>query len=120
MADMTEDLRTTDVPTLILENDDDQIVPVAASGMPSAKLIKNATLKIYKGAAHGLCKAAASYQAIPPDMTVHLTACVAAQVLSNDQRHVPARDDRALGHVALPERGAQLASTEDPKTTQQR
>jgi dienelactone hydrolase len=120
MTDMTEDLRTTDVPTLILENDDDQIVPVAASGMPSAQLIKNATLKIYKGAAHGVCKPTASYQASPEDMTVHLTAYVAAQVRSNDQRHVPAHDHRALGHVALQERGSQLASTEDPKTAQQR
>jgi len=52
---MTEDLKKIDVPTLILHGDDDQIVPIAASGMLSAKLVKNAKLKIYKGAPHGMC-----------------------------------------------------------------
>ena len=54
-TDMTEDLKKIDVPTLILHGDDDQIVPIAASGMLSAKLAKNAKLKIYKGAPHGMC-----------------------------------------------------------------
>ena len=44
-----------DVPTLILHGDDDQIVPIADSAMLSAKLVKNAELKIYKGAPHGMC-----------------------------------------------------------------
>jgi non-heme chloroperoxidase len=43
------------VPTLILHGDDDQIVAIADSAMLSARLVKNATLKIYKGAPHGLC-----------------------------------------------------------------
>jgi non-heme chloroperoxidase len=42
------------VPTLILHGDDDQIVPIGASALSSAKLVKNATLKIYPGAPHGL------------------------------------------------------------------
>jgi len=54
-TDMTEDLKKMDVPTLILHGDDDQIVPIADSALLSAKLVKNATLKIYKGAPHGLC-----------------------------------------------------------------
>jgi len=54
-TDMTEDLKKIDVPTLILHGDDDQIVPIADSGVLSAKLVKNATLKIYKGAPHGMC-----------------------------------------------------------------
>jgi non-heme chloroperoxidase len=54
-TDMTEDLKKIDVPTLILHGDDDQIVPIADSAMLSAKLIKNAELKIYKGAPHGMC-----------------------------------------------------------------
>ena len=54
-TDFTEDLKKFDVPTLILHGDDDQIVPLASSALPSAKLIKNATLKVYKGAPHGLC-----------------------------------------------------------------
>jgi len=54
-TDMTEDLKKIDVPTLILHGDDDQIVPIAGSAMLSAKLVKNAELKIYKGAPHGMC-----------------------------------------------------------------
>jgi non-heme chloroperoxidase len=46
---------TADVPTLIIHGDDDQIVPIGASAMLSCKLVKNAELKIYKGAPHGLC-----------------------------------------------------------------
>jgi len=54
-TDFTEDLKKFDVPTLILHGDDDQIVPIADSALLSAKLVKNATLKIYPGAPHGLC-----------------------------------------------------------------
>lgn len=53
-TDFTEDLKKFDVPTLIVHGDDDQIVPIAAAGIASAKLVKNATLKIYPGAPHGL------------------------------------------------------------------
>jgi non-heme chloroperoxidase len=54
-TDMTEDLKKIDVPTLILHGDDDQIVPIADSALLSAKLVKKAELKIYKGAPHGMC-----------------------------------------------------------------
>jgi non-heme chloroperoxidase len=54
-TDMTEDLKKIDVPTLILHGDDDQIVPIADSALLSAKLIKNAKLKIYQGGPHGMC-----------------------------------------------------------------
>ena len=50
-----EDLKKIDVPTLILHGDDDQIVPIADSALLSAKIVKNGTLKIYKGAPHGMC-----------------------------------------------------------------
>ena len=53
-TDFTEDLKKFDVPTLIVHGDDDQIVPIGASALNSTKLVKNATLKIYKGAPHGL------------------------------------------------------------------
>jgi non-heme chloroperoxidase len=43
------------VPTLIIHGDDDQIVPIADSAMLTAKLVKQATLKVYPGASHGLC-----------------------------------------------------------------
>jgi non-heme chloroperoxidase len=54
-TDLTEDLKKFDVPTLVLHGDDDQIVPFADSAPLSAKLIKNAVLKVYKGAPHGMC-----------------------------------------------------------------
>ena len=53
-TDFTEDLKQFDVPTLIIHGDDDQIVPINSTSLRSAKLIKNATLKIYAGAPHGL------------------------------------------------------------------
>jgi non-heme chloroperoxidase len=54
-TDLTEDLKTFDVPKLVLHGDDNQIVPIGASAMLSSKLINNATLKVYKGAPHGMC-----------------------------------------------------------------
>jgi non-heme chloroperoxidase len=53
-TDFTDDLKRFDVPTLVIHGDDDQIVPINVSGLRSAKMIKGATLKVYKGAPHGL------------------------------------------------------------------
>lgn len=53
-TDFSADLKQFDVPTLIIHGDDDQIVPIGSTSLRSAKLIKNATLKIYAGAPHGL------------------------------------------------------------------
>jgi non-heme chloroperoxidase len=53
-TDFTEDLKKFDVPTLIIHGDDDQIVPIEAAALRSAKLVKNSILKIYAGAPHGL------------------------------------------------------------------
>jgi len=54
-TDQTDDLKKFDVPTLVIQGDDDQIVPIGASGLISSKIVKGATLKIYPGAPHGLC-----------------------------------------------------------------
>ena len=54
-TDFTEDLKSLDVPVLIMHGDDDQIVPIADSALLSAKLVKNGTLKVYKGYPHGMC-----------------------------------------------------------------
>ena len=54
-TDQFEDLKKFDVPTLIIDGDDDQIVPIAAAAMQSSKLIKGARLKVYPGAPHGMC-----------------------------------------------------------------
>jgi len=53
-TDFSDDLGKFDVPTLIIHGDDDQIVPIDTTARASAKLIKNATLKIYLGGSHGL------------------------------------------------------------------
>ena len=53
-TDFTEDLKKFDVPTLILHGDDDQIVPIGASALLSAKLVPNAIIKIYPGGSHSL------------------------------------------------------------------
>ncbi len=55
-VDYTDDLKKIDKPTLIIHGDDDQIVPIAAAGLKSAKIVKNATLKVYPGAPHGLAQ----------------------------------------------------------------
>jgi non-heme chloroperoxidase len=54
-TDFTADLKKITVPTLVMHGDDDQIVPYADSGPLSAKLVKNGTLKTYKGFPHGMC-----------------------------------------------------------------
>src|SRR5512145_622104 len=55
-TDFTEDLKRFDVPTLIVHGDDDQIVPIVAAALRSSKLVKNASLRIYAGAPHGLAE----------------------------------------------------------------
>ncbi|KIH77712.1 non-heme chloroperoxidase [Geoalkalibacter ferrihydriticus] len=54
-TDFTDDLKKFDVPTLIMHGDDDQIVPLAASALLSAKILKGSKSIIYAGAPHGLC-----------------------------------------------------------------
>jgi non-heme chloroperoxidase len=54
-TDFTDDLKTIDVPTLVMHGDDDQIVPITDSAPLSAKLLKQSTLKVYEGFPHGMC-----------------------------------------------------------------
>jgi non-heme chloroperoxidase len=54
-TDLTEDLKTIEVPALLIHGDDDQIVPIGASAMLASKIIKDATLIVYEGGAHGIC-----------------------------------------------------------------
>jgi non-heme chloroperoxidase len=54
-TDFTEDLKKIDIPVLVLHGDDDQIVPYQDAGVLTAKIVKNATLKIYPGFPHGMC-----------------------------------------------------------------
>jgi non-heme chloroperoxidase len=54
-TDQTEDLQAITVPTLVLQGDDDQIVPYQDASVLQAKLLKNSMLKIYPGFSHGMC-----------------------------------------------------------------
>ena len=54
-SDFTEDLKKFDVPTLILHGDDDQIVPIDVTARRTAQMVPGSTLKVYKGAPHGMC-----------------------------------------------------------------
>ncbi|MCP3709248.1 alpha/beta hydrolase [Paraburkholderia sp. CNPSo 3274] len=54
-VDYTGDLKKFDVPTLVLHGDDDQLVPVDVAARMTAKIVKNATLKVYPGGPHGMC-----------------------------------------------------------------
>ena len=53
-TDFTEDLKKITIPVLVMHGDDDQIVPYADSAPLSSKLLKNGTLKTYKGFPHGM------------------------------------------------------------------
>jgi non-heme chloroperoxidase len=53
-TDLTEDLKRIEVPTLVMQGDDDQIVPYKGAALLQAKLVKNATLKLYPGFPHGM------------------------------------------------------------------
>ena len=65
-TDFTDDLRTIDVPTLVMHGDDDQIVPIADSALLSAKLLRNGTLKVYEKFPHGMCTTHA--EVVNPDL----------------------------------------------------
>ena len=53
-TDFTENLEKIDILALVMHGDDDQIVPIGAAGLMSAKILKKATLKVYPGFPHGM------------------------------------------------------------------
>ena len=65
-TDFTQDLKSIEVPTLVMHGDDDQIVPIADSALLSAKLLKNGTLKVYEKFPHGMCTTQADV--VNPDL----------------------------------------------------
>ena len=73
-TDLTEDLKKIDVPTLIIHGDDDQIVPIGASALLSSKIIKDAELKIYPGAPHGLANTTAWKDTFNGDLLDYIKA----------------------------------------------
>ena len=71
-TDQTEDLKAITVPTLVLQGDDDQIVPYENAALLQAKLLQNPTLKIYKGFPHGMLTTHA--EVINPDLLAFVKA----------------------------------------------
>jgi non-heme chloroperoxidase len=69
-VDFTEDLKKIDVPTFVMHGDDDQIVPIGAAGLLSAKIVKGAKLKVYPGHPHGMC------QTYAPEINADLLAFI--------------------------------------------
>jgi non-heme chloroperoxidase len=65
-TDQTEDLKAIEVPTLMMQGDDDQIVPYKDAVLLQARLIKKSTLKVYPGYSHGMLTVNAN--AINPDL----------------------------------------------------
>lgn len=53
-TDFTEDLKSVDLPVLVMHGEDDQIVPFAISGAKAVKLLKNGKLISYPGFPHGM------------------------------------------------------------------
>ncbi|MFF0727682.1 alpha/beta fold hydrolase [Streptomyces sp. NPDC004134] len=53
-TDFHEDLRKFDVPTLVVHGDDDQVVPIDATGRKTAEIVRDAELKVYEGGSHGI------------------------------------------------------------------
>jgi len=80
-TDFTADLKAIEVPTLILHGNDDQIVPIEDAAMLSAKLVRNATLRVYSGAPHGVC------QTQPERVNHDLLAFVRGESLATHAAH---------------------------------
>src|SRR6185369_12395914 len=76
-TDFTDDLKKITVPVLVMHGDDDQIVPYADSAPLSAKLLKNGTLKTYKGFPHGMPTTQAD--TINADLLIFLRSGVTAR-----------------------------------------
>ncbi len=53
-VDQTDDLKAISVPTLVMQGDDDQVVPYKDASLLQAKLLKHSTLKVYPGFPHGM------------------------------------------------------------------
>ncbi len=79
-TDFTQDLRSIDVPVLVIHSEDDQIVPYADSAPLAAKLLQKGRLITYKDLPHGCCQT-------HPDI-------VNADVLAFIREESPPQDER--------------------------
>jgi len=89
-TDFTEDLRKMNIPTLILQGDADQIVPIEDASILSAKLVKGSVLKVIPGAPHGLCTTHADQ--VNAELLAFLKTWQAAERLSHSDGSTPIRE----------------------------
>jgi non-heme chloroperoxidase len=89
-TDFTEDLKSIDVPVLVIHSEDDQIVPYADSAPLTAKLLKKGTLKTYKDLPHGCC------QTHPDLINADLLAFIRGEPVGEDRAQTIATGEPAL------------------------
>ena len=89
-TDFTEDLKSIEVPVLVIHSEDDQIVPYADSAPLTARLLKNGTLKTYKDLPHGCC------QTHPDLINADLLAFIRGEPVSEDRSRTAAPAEPAL------------------------
>ena len=83
-TDFTEDLKTIDVPVLLLHGDDDQVVPIADSALIGIKLLKQGTLKVYPGYPHGMATTH------PDDINADILAFISGEQVGEPAAEAPA------------------------------
>jgi non-heme chloroperoxidase len=83
-TDVAEDLEAVDVPTLVMHGEDDQLVPIAQDAVPSARLLRNGTLKVYENLSHGMC--ATHADASNPDLHAFIAALAPVTSRRGDHR----------------------------------
>jgi len=71
-TDQTEDLKAIGIPTIVIQGDDDQVVPYSAAALKQIELLRNGTLKIYEGYSHGMLTTHAAV--INPDLLAFVKA----------------------------------------------
>ena len=83
-TDFTDDLKSIDVPVLLLHGDDDQVVPIADSAMIGIKLLKSGSLKVYQGYPHGMATTH------PDDINRDVLAFIAGAQVGETSHDAPA------------------------------
>ena len=88
-TDFTEDLKSVDVPVLIMHGDDDQVVPIADSAELAIKLVKDGTLRVYPGYPHGMCTTHA--EVINPDLLAWIESeVIGTAAVAEEREPIPA------------------------------
>ncbi|MGN6059572.1 MAG: alpha/beta fold hydrolase [Sphingomicrobium sp.] len=83
-TDFTEDMRSIDVPVLLLHGDDDQVVPIADSALIGIKLLKHGSLKVYPGYPHGMATTH------PDEINADILAFIRGEKVGESSHEAPA------------------------------